>query len=62
MSFVAELRADWKVPSIAHYCEIFEKPFRLPKFDVDVSIPRAFKRMDIATLHQHVNDPNENYL
>ena len=60
MSFVTELRADWRVPSIAHYCDIFEKPFRLPKFDVDVSIACAFK--PIATLYHHVNYPIETFI
>lgn len=58
MPFVAELRAGWEVPSIAHYCEIFRKPFRLPEFDVDVSITgtpklaHTFKLHVVCAIHQ----------
>jgi len=51
MPFVAELRAGWEVPSIAHYCEIFHKPFRLPEFDVDVSITGTLKLAHTIKLH-----------
>ena len=50
MLFVAELRAGWEVPSIAHYCEIFRKPFRLPDFDIDVSIICTLKLTDTTKL------------
>lgn len=34
----AEIRSWWEVPCIAHFCYIFRKPFKLPEFEIEVSV------------------------
>ena len=33
----ADIRSWWEVPCIAHFCHIFQKPLKLPEFEIEVS-------------------------
>ena len=33
---IADIRSWWEVPCIAHFCHIFQKPLKLPEFEIEV--------------------------
>lgn len=38
---LSELRSWWEVPAIAHFCSLFRTAFRLPDFEIEVSVAVA---------------------
>jgi len=48
-----EIRSWWEVPCIAHYCYLFRNAFKLPPFEIEVSLTFCLRLLsnEISVFH-----------